>query len=130
MDGPADQAAAVVSALRGLGGRYAAEDIVIGVPDRSLAPWITQRLEECGLPARYSVGTVIPHTGPGRLLRSVAEFLERRTFAALSELVRHPDLELRLKIAGAGDDWLSDFDDFYCERLPFGVPDPERPWRP
>ncbi|HUG93595.1 MAG TPA: PD-(D/E)XK nuclease family protein [Planctomycetaceae bacterium] len=122
-DGPADQAAAIARTLGGFAGRYAADEIVVGVPDVGLVPWITQRLEECGLPVRYGVGTEIPHTGPGRLLRSVAEFLERRTFAALAALVRHPDLDLRLKAAGAGDDWLTEFDEFYAAHLPFGVPD-------
>jgi inactivated superfamily I helicase len=88
-------------------------------------PWITQTLDECGLPLRYGVGTEIARTGPGRLLRTIAEFLERRTFAALSALVRHPDLEPQLKNAGAGDDWLTAFDEYYCDHLPFGVPDVE-----
>ena len=89
-DSPADQADAVVRALAALDGRYAAEEIVIGVPDARLAPYIRQRLEESGLPVRFAAGTPVSRTGPCQFLAEAADYLERRRFTDLAALLRHP----------------------------------------
>src|SRR5262249_46501494 len=71
-DGPADQAVSVVRAIAALDGRYAAEQIAVGVPEQQLIPFVRQRLEESNLPARYAGGTPVSRSGPCQLLSEVA----------------------------------------------------------
>lgn len=102
-DGPAEQADAALVALAAFDGKYAADEITIGVPDESLVPWLAQRFEESGLPHRYGVGRTVRQTGPYRLLEAIAEHLERSDAASLAALVRHPALEDWLR-RGDGND--------------------------
>lgn len=124
-DSPADQADAVLSRIASWQGRYAAEQITIGVADSTLAPVVQQNLAEAELPSRYVDGLPMSRTGPYRLLQAVAEYLEGERFTALVALVRHPDVESRLA-EWLGDDgpriepgeWLSDLDKYYRDHLP------------
>ncbi len=90
---PGDQADAVVRQLADLGGKYSVDEIAIGLPDASLAPYVLQRLAEADVPARRVVGREGAQSSPGRLLAAVAELLESRQFADFAALVRHPDVE-------------------------------------
>ena len=85
-DGPGDQADAVVRQLARLDGRYAAEEIVVGVPDPQLVPFVRQRLEESNVPVRFAGGTPLVRTGPCQLLAEVADYLENRRFSDLAAL--------------------------------------------
>jgi inactivated superfamily I helicase len=121
-DGLGDQADAVVRALAALDGRYAAEQIAIGVPDPQLIPFIRQRLEESSLPARHAGGTPVSRSGPCQLLSEVADYLENRRFSDLAALVRHPALA-RLLAKSIDVDWLTLVDNFYTEHLPARISD-------
>ncbi len=121
-DGPGDQAEAVIRAIAVLDGRYAAEQIAIGVPDRQLVPFVRQRLEESNLPARHVGGTPLSRTGPYQLLSEVADYLENRRFGDLAALLRHPALARRLA-KSIDVDWLTLVDQFYTEHLPARVSD-------
>lgn len=90
---PGDQADAVVRQLAELGGKYSVDEIAIGLPDASLAPYVLQRLAEADVPARRVVGREGAQTSPGRLLAAVAELLESRQFADFAALARHPDVQ-------------------------------------
>jgi hypothetical protein len=94
VDNEADQARAVVQQLAGFGGRYAAEQITVGVPDESLVPTIQRALADAMVPARYGPGRSIESTRPVRLLRALADYLISRRVGALQDLVRHPDLAI------------------------------------
>ncbi|HWC88846.1 MAG TPA: hypothetical protein VG433_04305, partial [Pirellulales bacterium] len=115
---PADQADAVVAALAAWQGRYAAEDITIGVADPSLVPDIQQRLEEYELKARYGAGEPLNRTGPYRLLEAVAVYLQRRSFETLAALVRHPAVDAWLAGQMPECDWLSLLDKYATRHLP------------
>ena len=92
VESPSDQADAVLDFLGGLGGRYAAADVVVAVhPESDVVPFLEQRLEARGVPPRYAAGTRLAHTGPLRLLEAVADYVEDRGFLALAALLRHPD---------------------------------------
>jgi ATP-dependent helicase/nuclease subunit B len=117
-DGPGDQADAVVRQLDRLDGRYAAEEIVVGVPDPQLVPFVRQRLEESNVPARFAGGMPLARTGPCQLLAEVADYLENRRFSDLAALVRHPAIARWLAAAQIEQDWLTRFDRFYTGRLP------------
>jgi len=122
VDGPADQAAAVVRAMAALGGRYAADEITVGVPDARIVPYLQQRLRQCGVEARWGVGTAMARSTPCRLLAAAAEYVERRRFSAFAALVRQPAVQDWLEADGrlAGD-WLSRLDEYYAKHLPLSV---------
>jgi hypothetical protein len=89
---PRDQAAATAAVLRSFGGRFAAEEIVVGVPDPELVPFVEQGLSAGGVPHRFAGGTPLQETGPVRLLQALADYLNGKPFPAFAALARHPDL--------------------------------------
>lgn len=111
---PGDQASEVVRALASYGERYAADEVTVGVPDPSLAPWIEQRLSAHGVPHRLAAGTPLERTAPFRLLRAVADYLDGRRFPDLAALLRHPDVEELLERDGI----LETADRFFSKHLP------------
>ncbi|MCC7424676.1 MAG: PD-(D/E)XK nuclease family protein [Planctomycetaceae bacterium] len=120
-DGPGDQADAVVRALAAFGGRYPAEDIVVGVPDERLVTYVEQRLEECELPARYGVGHPVSQSEPFRLLQAIAAWLDSSRYEAFANVYRHPALERWLLGAKVSGDGLTALDEVYSDRLPWEV---------
>ena len=117
VDGPGDQAAAVVRWMAGLDGRFAAEEITVGVPSEDIVPYLEQQLEACEIPARYGVGRPISRTGPYRLLSVAADFLQSGRFSDFAALVRHPAIHSWLAAEGIQGDWLTEMDAYYSSRL-------------
>jgi hypothetical protein len=97
VDGPAEQARRAAGVIAGWDGRYAAEQISIGLADREVAPYLQGVMAECGVTARDAAGTPIERTRPAVLLGAVARFLDGRRHADLAKLVRHPDFEAALR---------------------------------
>ncbi len=123
VDGPADQAEAVTQWLVSLGGKYRADQIVVGVPDERLAPAIARQLTQSGIASRWVEAKRLAETGPYRLLKVAAEYAQRERFADLAALVRHPDLFDWLqkhidRKALAGYDPLTVLDEFATEHVP------------
>ena len=128
--GPAEQAAAVTSWLASLGGRYRADEIVIGLPDERLAPQIERELVQSGVSSRYVEAKRLKETGPYRLLQIAADYVVRGRFRDLAALVRHPDVYAWLleKLRESGNpphDRLTALDNFAADRLPARI-DAER----
>lgn len=121
VDDPADQAAAVLRTIAGLGGEYAGDEIAVGVPDPEVIPHLEQLFAQAEVPARYGAGRPIGRTSPYRLLAAAADYLERRDFASLAALVRHPALHAWLKTQKVAGDCLSDLDRFHNEHLPHAL---------
>jgi len=94
---PPHQADAVAEILRSFGGRYSAEEIVVGVPDPELVPYVERALAMVEVPHRFAGGTPLRSTGPFQLLEAVTDFLDGRSFPAFGNLIRHPDLPQLLK---------------------------------
>ncbi len=118
-DGPGDQADAVVRFLHNLNGKFAADEITIGVPDPRLVPYLRQRLEEAELPLRYGAGLPIERSSPYQLLAEAADYLERRRFRDLALLARHPALNSWLvRQPKIESDWLTALDNYYGDHLP------------
>jgi len=122
VDGPADQAAAVLRRIASYDGRFSAEDIALGVSDANLVPYLEQRFEQFGLPSRHADGLPISRTAPFKLLAAVADYLEGGRYVDLAALARHPDMEswLSAKLAGAEGavgDWLTELDHYYSQHL-------------
>ena len=92
VDGPAEQARAVVDAIREVSGGVSPADVVVGVPDAELARYLEQALAAAEVPHRSSVGRPMAETEPVRLLAALADHLESPRYESLAALVRHPDL--------------------------------------
>lgn len=122
-DGPAEQADAVARWLAALDAKYRSDEVVIGVPDPTLAPHLLRQLAQCGIAGRWVEARRLVETSPYRLLSALAEYAERKEFADLARLVRHPDVEswLRQQAAGgliASEDWLTALDEHHEATLP------------
>ncbi|MEW6074056.1 MAG: PD-(D/E)XK nuclease family protein [Planctomycetota bacterium] len=93
---PGDQAEEAMRLLATWNGRFAAEEITLGVADPELVPYLRQRLAAAGVTARDAAGLPLERTRPVRLLAAVQAFLAGRRFADYAALLRHPDLEAAL----------------------------------
>lgn len=118
VDGPDDQALAVCCALAEWNNQFAAEQIMVGVPDRRMAPAIEERLSECGLPVFNALGQALPQTGPARVLSAAADLLESQWFRDFANLARHPAVERWLEHQGVDEDWLLELDKYCSKHFP------------
>ncbi|HEV3024687.1 MAG TPA: PD-(D/E)XK nuclease family protein, partial [Pirellulales bacterium] len=125
VDGPADQATAVVETLAEYDGRYTPDEITVGVPDAGIVPYLERRFEQFAIPARYAEALRMKQTAPYRLLAAVADYLDGQRFAEFAALVRHPDLAIWLD-AGDGHPWLAALDAWYARRLQTRVDEGEQ----
>lgn len=121
---PEHQANLVLRKIADLGGKYAADEMIIGVPDPQVIPFIEQRLEQADIPSRHVEGTPIKQTAVYLFFETASAFLESQTFSAFAELVRHPNVETFLKHdQNLKQDLLSELDYYYTEFLPVIVSD-------
>jgi ATP-dependent helicase/nuclease subunit B len=97
VDGPDAQAERTLEILASWGGRFAPEEVAIGVADEEVAPHLERRLSEQAIVAHHAAGTPLELTRPFRLLAELAAWLPRRAFAPYAALLRHPDLEAALR---------------------------------
>lgn len=122
-DRPADQADAVLAEIAELPEDHTTDDVSIAVPDADLVPYLEQRLEAWGIPARYAAGTAISRSPTYTFLAAAADYLKSgRQWKPFAALIRHPHLEAHLDGIDAGS-LAVEADRFFCDRLPATVPD-------
>ena len=92
-----DQAEEVLRCLTRLKGKYAPPEIIIGIPDKQVVPFIERQFEQADIKTRIVAGTSIRQTLVYRFLETLLSFLEAPSFARLTALVRHPDVEAFLR---------------------------------
>jgi hypothetical protein len=106
-DRPTDQAQAVLRALADFGGRYAAEEIAVGVGDEALHDLIARAGRSAQVSLHWAAGRPLVRTAPCRLLAAAGEWLAGGRLYDLGALLRHPDVETWLAHSHpdlAGDD--------------------------
>lgn len=130
---PSNQATEVARHLASLDAAFAADDIVIGVPDREVVPYLERQLAESDVKARDAAGTPVARTSAYRLLETIADVVRDGSFDALAALARHPAFgewlrRRRWDIAHRGaaafrerDGWLIQLDEFLAQRLPVSL---------
>jgi RecB family exonuclease len=118
---PVDQAAAVGAALASFEGRFAADQVVLGVADEEVVPYLERQVARAGARTRRAAGTAIEAAPPFRLLRALERFLATRRFAELAALARDPELAPELL---RDEDAPSLFDRYHAARLPLDLPAP------
>jgi ATP-dependent helicase/nuclease subunit B len=116
VEGPGDQATAAVETIADYAGRFAADEITIGVPNPDIVPYLERRLEQFDLPSRFGEALRMKQSAPLRLLTAVADYLEGDRFSELAALVRHPDVEAWLTAVGDVD-FLTALDEYYNAHL-------------
>ncbi|MHC4948768.1 MAG: PD-(D/E)XK nuclease family protein [Planctomycetota bacterium] len=116
-DRPIDQGQAVLHAMAALDGDVGPGSITIALGDESLAPTLMRAGTTAGVRFHHAAGAPLARSAPARLLASVADWIEHRSYPALAALVRHPDVEqwLRRVTAArrpedAGHDWIAELD--------------------
>lgn len=119
VSGPADQSESVVAEIATYGGKYRADEIVIGVPDEKLIPDLQRRLAAAGIVARWGPGQSLDGSVPATLLGAIAAYLEHGRFAEFASLVRHPDMDGWLSRSHVPDHWLECLDAYQNDHLPF-----------
>lgn len=117
-DDPAGQCSAVLSVLSELQGKYALDEITIGMPDPQLVLPLQRTLDEYGVNSHWPVDCEFSQTGPYRLLEATADFLEEATAGNFAALIRHPDLGSWLDRQSLPEDWLKRWDQYFCDHLP------------
>ena len=118
VDGPAEQADAVLGALAEWNAALAADEVTVGAADESVVPYLEQRLAEAGLAARFGAGRPLARSGPVQLVELLADYLDGGQYAELAALARHPDVGEWLVGQGVGGGYLASLDRFYGEQLP------------
>ena len=94
---PEHQADTVLREIAALGNSYSSGQIVIGVPDKEVIPFLQQRFVQAALPSRLIEGTSLKQTGVYRFLEVLSKFLKTNHYRDYAELIRHPDVELFLR---------------------------------
>lgn len=114
-----DQAEEVLRCLTHLKGKYAPPDIIVGVPDKQVVPFIERQLEQANIETRIVAGLPIRQTPVYRFLETLLPFLESPSFASFAMLVRHPDVEtfLQSKLPQPVN-FISELDQYHTEFLP------------
>ena len=115
-----DQAEEVVRCLNNLKGKYAPPEIVIGVPDKKVVPFIERQFERVNIKTRIVAGTSIRQTSVYRFLETLLLYLESPTFAHFAALVRHPDVEAFLQ-SKLPQPIISELDRHHTDFLPVGL---------
>ena len=118
-DRPVDQAEQAVRVIAGWKGRYAAEQISLGLADHEVAPYLQGHLSERGVTARDAAGTPMGRTRPVLLLEAVSRFAEGGRFSDLAALVRHPDFEAALRRNDAQVEPVDLVDEYHNAHLPW-----------
>lgn len=99
-DTPADQAAAVIDAIAQLPAPRRSADILVAVPDASVAAQAATLLPACGLRVRALPTRTAAQAPLGMLLQAVAAHVHERSCRTLGALVRNPDVEAWLVAQG------------------------------
>ena len=91
VDRSADQANAVIECLHQFQGQFSAEQITIGIPDRSVLSHLRRALELAGVASHDAAGKPLLQTQPVSLIQATIDYLRQQHYRQFSRLIRHPD---------------------------------------
>ncbi len=96
--GPGEQGVETARTLAKESAAISTSDVIIGLADETLAPFIKEQVSAHGAPVRSAQGQLFSETLPGRLLQDMRAYLSAQNYAALGSLVRHPDILRYLQV--------------------------------
>jgi ATP-dependent helicase/nuclease subunit B len=122
---PAMQAKRVLHEIAVCCPEYGPADIAVGVPDRSVAPFLAAALADKGLPAFDPADTPLNEHRLYSLLDGFGRLVNNGAYADVSALLRHPDLLAHLQDEHRvpPGQLLTELDRFQNERFPLGLAD-------
>ena len=121
---PKSQADRTIREIAAESERFGPADIAIGVPDRSVIPFLETTLTERGLPTFDPAEKSLRDHPIYGLLDAFVSLYSQRTYTALRNLVRHPDVLAYLLTENIHNaKLLSELDRFQGEHLPLRLDD-------
>lgn len=96
-----------------------AADIAIGVPDRSVIPFLTSALEAHGISAFDPTDKLLSDHSLYHLLNAACDILCERSYTSFAAVLRHPDMLASLDVPAA--DLLRELDEFQNRFLPLTI---------
>ncbi len=121
---PKAQADRTIQAIAEAVGQFGPGDVAIGVPDRTVIPFLETTLTELGLPVFDPAEKYLKDHPIFGLLDAFVTLHTNRTYLALRDLVRHPDVLAWLQTKDIPtDDLLTALDKFQNEHLPLRLDD-------
>ncbi|MFH1435601.1 MAG: PD-(D/E)XK nuclease family protein, partial [Pseudomonadota bacterium] len=120
---PEAQSRMALDVAAGEAGRFGPGDLAIGVPDADVAGALLAGLEACGIEAHDPAGLAMTRSPLFHLLDSFRSLAGEGSFAAFSEVLRHPDVLERLcrDEGSAPGSLLEQLDGFQNECLPLSA---------
>ncbi|MBC8202260.1 MAG: PD-(D/E)XK nuclease family protein [Planctomycetes bacterium] len=112
---PSSQAAAVVRELSKTCDTYSADQVIVASTDEALVPIIQRHLSSHDIKNRFAGGNRVLTNPAAVLLRSVSQFLSKKTFSTYAALVRHTDIAKLLDLQEAT---LKSLDTYSMELVP------------
>ena len=119
---PENEADAVLRKIASLDGKFTTGEIVVGVPDKHIIPFVQEHLAKADLPSRLIEGVPVRRTAVFRFLEVLSKFMENHYFKDYAELFRHPDVEKYIR-QNIGEDFISQLDDYHNTYFPVMVSD-------
>jgi ATP-dependent helicase/nuclease subunit B len=117
-ENPLQQASEVIDWLAGLDGKFAVNEIQIGLPDQQVKPFLIRALANHHIECNDLAGDSIAPTEPVMLLRAIGRYLKSCDWQSFADLIRHPDLFAYVSKNSADTTWIQRFDQFFLETLP------------
>ncbi|MFZ4575137.1 MAG: PD-(D/E)XK nuclease family protein, partial [Phycisphaerales bacterium] len=130
-DSPADQADLTLGLIGRFGDRFAAHEIVIGVPDSSVVPVLERIAAQCNasgqsIAVRAAAGIPFSRSAPGAALRLLNDHAQDNSWASLAALIRNADIERwldRTLPPELSRDWIVAMEDLRRRSLAPSIPD-------
>jgi ATP-dependent helicase/nuclease subunit B len=121
---PKSQAAHTIRSIAEAAQQFGPADIAIGVPDRSVIPLLEANLNEHGLQAFDPTEKNLSEHPIFGALEDCLSLYTTRSYTALRNLLRHPDMLSYLKFESIPiDQLLADLDEFQGKHLPLRLDD-------
>ncbi len=121
---PKAQADRTIQAIAESADRFGPGDVAIGVPDRAVIPFLETALTELGLPVFDPAEKFLRDHPLYGLLDAIVSLYTTRTYAALHDVLRHPDVMAYLRAMDIPTaDALTALDEFQNDYLPIRLDD-------
>ena len=121
---PKAQADRTIQEIAATADRFGPGDIAIGVPDRAVIPFLETALTEMGLPVFDPAEKFLRDHPLYGLLDALVALYSSRSYAALRDVVRHPDVMAYFRAKGIPpSNVLTTLDKFQNDYLPMRIDD-------
>ncbi len=115
---PSSQANKLLNAITSLDGKFSKDEITVAVTNEESIPVIRRQLEGHDLVTRFAGGDSLLQSSEVKLLESIRDYAETKSYSAYAALVRHPYVGTFLSIESST---LHELDRYYENHLPASI---------